>query len=94
MCRNLALIEDDAPLRIDAGGKISRGDLARVCAQFGGVLPYGDGMQVDDAVDAIVVVLQRDEVSDRPEIVSQVQVTGRLNAGEYPFHFLALIVAL
>ena len=37
-------------------------------------------MQVDDAVDAVVALLQLDEFLDRAEIVAEVQVTGRLHA--------------
>ena len=43
----------------------------------------GDRMQVDDAVDAVVVFLQRDEFADRAKIVSEMEIAGRLNAGEY-----------
>ncbi len=94
MDRDLALIEDDASLGIDAGGQISGGHLAGVSTQQGRVLPDGDGVQVDDAVDALVLVLQRNEVSDRTQVVAQVQVAGRLNAGKNPLHVKLLFLAV
>ena len=42
----------------------------------------GQRMQVDDAVDAVVAVLQRDEVADGAEIVAEMQIAGRLDAGK------------
>ena len=42
----------------------------------------GQRMQVDDAIDAVVVVLQRDEFADGAEIVAEMQIAGRLDAGK------------
>ncbi len=42
-------------------------------------------MQVDDAIDAVVPILQLDEALDGAEIVAEVQVAGRLHAGKNPF---------
>ncbi len=53
--------------------------------QLGRVLPHRDRVQVDDAVDAVVAVLQLDEALDRAEIVAEVQVAGRLHAGKHQF---------
>src|SRR5262249_12041487 len=44
----------------------------------------GDGVQVDHAIDAVVLVLQRDELRDGAEIIAEVQVAGRLHAGKHP----------
>ena len=41
-------------------------------------------MQVDDAVEAVEAVLQRDEAGDRAEVIAEVQVAGRLDAGKHP----------
>jgi hypothetical protein len=37
-------------------------------------------MQVDDAIDAVVALLQFHEPLDRAEIVAEMQVAGRLDA--------------
>ncbi|MNL72897.1 hypothetical protein D3C87_1982870 [compost metagenome] len=42
----------------------------------------GDRMQIDDAIDAVVVFLQRHEFADRAEIIAEMEIAGRLNAGE------------
>src|SRR3546814_8255622 len=59
----------------------------RGCA---GVAPPGPatgyGVLVDDAVDAVEVVLQGHEVADGPEVVAEMQVAGGLNARKDPFH--------
>src|SRR3546814_4462779 len=50
---DLRLVEDDRGLGIDAGGEIARRHLPRALAQHLRVLPQGDGVLVDDAVDAL-----------------------------------------
>jgi len=40
-------------------------------------------VQVDDAEQALGLVLQGDELHQGAEIVAQMQVAGRLHAGEY-----------
>jgi hypothetical protein len=86
MGRDLALIEDDVALRIDAGGDESGGNLARAGGEFGWILPHCDRVQIDDAIDAVEVVLQMDEVADRAEIVAEVQVSRGLHTGEDSVH--------
>ena len=71
--------------RIDAAGDERRGDLADGARQLGRVLPDRDRVQIDDAIDAVVAVLQLDEALDGAEIIAEVQVAGRLHAGENPF---------
>ncbi|MNT83871.1 hypothetical protein D3C72_2238090 [compost metagenome] len=69
--------------RIDAGGDEGGGDRADLPLQ---VLVHelrGDRVQVDDAIDAIVVFLQRHELADRAEIIAEMEVARRLYAGEY-----------
>ncbi len=61
-------------LRIDAGGEEGGGDRADL---GGHVLVDQLGrqrMHVDDAVDAVVVFLQGDELSDGAEIVAEMEV--------------------
>ena len=82
---DLALVEDDLLLGIDAAGDEGRGHLARGPRQLARVLPHRDGVQVDHAIDAVVALLQRDELGDRAEIIAEVQVAGRLHAGKHAF---------
>ena len=44
-----------------------------------GILPHRDGVQIDDAIDAVVAVLQLDEALDGAQIIAEVQVAGRLH---------------
>ena len=74
-----ALVEDDAVLGVDPGGDIGGGDLAGRGAQLGRVLRHGQRVQVDDAEDALVIMLQRDPVADRAEIIADRKST-RLNS--------------
>ena len=82
---HLALVEHDVLCRIDAAGDERRGDLADGARQLGRVLPDRDRVQIDDAIDAVVAVLQLDEALDGAEIIAEVQVAGRLHAGKNPF---------
>ena len=47
-----------------------------------GVLVNRDGVQVDDAENALVIVLDAHPVLERAQIISDVQIAGRLHAGE------------
>ena len=82
---NLALVEHDVLLRIDAAGDERRGHLADRLGQLVRLLPHRDGVQVDHAIDAVVRVLQLDEPDDGAEVVAEMQVAGRLHPGEHLF---------
>ena len=82
---HLALVQDDVLLRIDACCDEGRCDLADIAGQFGRVLPDGNGMQIHNAVDAVVGVLEFDEVDDGAEIVAEVQIARRLDARKNQF---------
>src|SRR5262249_16439183 len=81
-----ALVEDDAALGIDAGCDIGGCQRARRLAQLVGILQLRQRMQIDDAEDALEIVLQRDPVADRAEIVAEMQIAGRLDAGKNSVH--------
>ena len=55
-----------------------------VCGQLGGILPHRYRVKIDDAIDAVVSLLQRDKLRDGAEIIAEVQIAGRLHAGKYP----------
>src|SRR5690606_23565600 len=80
MARNLALVEDDRLVGIDTGGEIGTRDLADIVGQFGRILPQRDGVHVDDAIDARILILQRHETPDGAEIIAEMQVAGGLDA--------------
>src|SRR6516164_1523377 len=79
---DLALVEYDISFRIDPAGQKGGGDLADRPRQFAGVLPYRNGVQIDDAINAVETVLQLDEALNRAEIIAEMKVAGRLHAGE------------
>ena len=65
----------------------SAASLLDLGAQLLRLLIDGDGVQIDDAEDALVVVLDLDPVLQRAQIIADVQIAGRLDAGEYAcFH--------
>ncbi|BCH53106.1 hypothetical protein RvVAR031_07160 [Agrobacterium vitis] len=39
-------------------------------------------MQVDDAIHAVVILLERDEFADRAEVIAKMEIARRLNAGK------------
>ena len=90
MAGDLALVEHDVLLRIDAGGDEGRGHLAGVARELGraapDVHPLRDRVHVDDAIDAVVGLLQLHEVDDRAEVIAEMQIARRLDARKNPFN--------
>src|SRR5690606_33533537 len=78
----LGLIEDDGALGINAGGDEGGRDFARGPAQGIGLLPDRDGMHVDHAIEGLVRILQGHEAANGAEIIAQMQIAGRLDAGK------------
>ena len=74
------LDENDRALGINAGGDISGGDFAAAAGQLFRIGSRGDGVQIDDAIDALVLILQRDKLLQRAEIIAEMQAVGRLHA--------------
>ena len=89
---NLALIENDAAFGIDPGGQKGRRHLAGVRHQILRFLPYGDGVQIYNAIDAFIITLQADEIPDRAQIITEMKVPRRLHAGKDPVHLVVLMV--
>ena len=71
-------------LRVEAEGEQRGGHLARPAAQRVGVVEARQRVVVDDAVDRLVLVLERDVVADRAQVVAEVDDPRRLDAGEDP----------
>ena len=83
---NVALDEEDGALGVEADGEQVEGGVERVGPQVGGFDVAGQGVQVDHAVEGVVGVLQRDPVTQGPEIVPEREVPGRRDPREGPFH--------
>ena len=67
---------------LDPTGQVHRGQVEGVFAQHRGVLWQGDGVQVDDAKDVVVLVLVANPVADRSEVVADVKAATRLDPAE------------
>src|SRR5215470_7468752 len=74
---------------IDADRQQHTGQLLNLVSQLQRILVDGDGVQVDNAVDAIVVVLDFGPVFQSAQIISDVRAAGRLDAGENSFLHLS-----
>jgi hypothetical protein len=46
------------------------------------VLEYGDGVEIDHAIEAVMLGLERHEFGDGAEIIAEMEIAGRLHAGE------------
>ena len=80
MGRNGRLHHDAGVFRVNTGGEEQSGDFPYLGPQFFGLLVDRDGVQIDDAEDAFVVVLNLYPVPEGTEIIADMEVAGRLNA--------------
>src|SRR5689334_9841114 len=78
----MALDEHHRLFRTDAGGQPIQRHLRGVVAQVLELLQSRQRVQVYDAINALVIILQRDIVLDGPQIIPQVLTPGRPSAGE------------
>ena len=85
MFRHRRLRHDGGLFRIDAHGHEQRRGFQDLRSQLGRILIHRDGVQIDDAPDALVVALNFHPVLQGSQIVADVQIAGRLNAGEDAF---------
>src|SRR5207247_380605 len=79
---DVSLHEAEGPRRIDAGGEEPDRHVDRALGQGRCVVGLRDGMQVHDAEQAVVLVLQLDPVLHGAEVIADVQLAGRLDAGK------------
>ena len=83
---DVALDEERADLRVEAGGEqVDRG-LHRARPEHGRVDLERQGVEVDDAVERVVVVLVGHPLADGAQVVPQMEITGRLHARKDPGH--------
>ena len=90
----MALNEQSHLFRIDTGRDIYGESFERALSQHGGSLRNGYRVHIDDAVIAIIVVLQKRPVPDRSEIVSECEIAAGLYAREYCFSDLIMSICL
>jgi hypothetical protein len=69
--RHARLVEDDVLVGIDAGRDIGGGHFARRAPQFVRLLPDGDGVHVDHAIEALMRLLHFDIALDGAEVIAQ-----------------------
>src|SRR5437879_11993605 len=77
-------------LRITAGCETQTCNLFEIRPQFLRRLVDRHCVEIHDAENTFVIVLDLDPVAERAQIISDVQITGRLDAREYAcFHDLS-----
>ena len=79
---HVRLAEEGRLRGVEAERQVVEGDVADVLAQERGVLDRRQGVVVGDEVEALALVLQRDVLPDGAEVVAEVQLARRLDAGE------------
>ena len=79
---NVRLDEHDRFLRTDARCQPIQRHLVRVLLEVLRILDRRERVQVDDAVDTLVVVLQRHVVLDRAQIIAEMLASRRASTGE------------
>ena len=75
--RNMRLNEDDTLLRVNAGGQPVEHHFINVFPKGLCVLQSGESMNVHDAIDAIIFILESNVVLYRSHIVTYVLPTRR-----------------
>ena len=89
--RHVGLNEHDVLLRVESAGDILRELLQTSAAQISRDLPDGNGMHIDDTIDALIFVLQIDPVFDRAHIRAKRQIAARLNARKDAFFLFHIV---
>src|SRR5256884_600119 len=85
---HVRLHEQDRPLRVEPGGEQPDRHVDRALRQGRGVVGLRDGVQVNHAEEAVVLMLQAHPVLHRAQIVADVQLARGLDTGEDARHGL------
>ena len=83
---DVALHEQGAALGIQSGGQEIERRLVGAGPQFVRVDVQGEGMEVDDGVEAVVGILVGNPIADRPQVIPQMEVATGLEAGQNSGH--------
>jgi hypothetical protein len=78
-------------IRVEPYGKQHRGKLNGVLAEHARLVGDGEGVQVDNAMKHVVVMLPRDPIAESAQIVAQVNVASGLDARKYASHGATLV---
>ena len=79
------MYEQLAVAQVQPCSQVDCRELADAVVQLLRVNRQGDGVQIDDTEDVVVLRLRLCPVAQRAQVVAQVQVARRLNAGKDPF---------
>ena len=83
---DVALHEHRGHVGVEADAEERRRQLQRALTDDAGLVDHGQRVEVDDAVEHVLVVLAAHPVPQRPEVAAQMDVAGRLHARENPGH--------
>src|SRR3989442_16006639 len=83
---DVALDEERAHVGVEAGREENGSRLERLAPELAGIRRSRECVQVDDAVERVVLVLVGDPVAYRAQVVAEVDVAGRLDARKDPRH--------
>ena len=92
---HMALAEERAAVGVEADRKEERGQVERAVVQVVRVVVDRDRVQVDDAEEGVALVLRRDVLAHRADVVADVLGTRRLDAGKdtHVGHLAVVVVA-
>src|SRR5439155_14328190 len=79
--RDVRLHEYDRPLGVEADGEQPDRHFDGPLGEARHLVRLRDGVQIDDREEAVVLMLQRNPVLDRAEIIADVQLARGLDAG-------------
>ncbi len=86
MSRHARLVEEDAALWVDPAGDQSGRHVADICEALGAALMDTDRVEIGEEEEAARVaghlVLHARPVADRAQIIAEVEIAGRLDAGK------------
>ena len=88
---HVGLDEHDVLLGIQTAGNVLRELLEASSSEVRRNLPHGDRVHVHDAVQAVILVLQRDPVFDCAHIRAKRQIAARLNARKDAFFLFHIV---
>ena len=83
---DVALHEHGGDVGVEPDGEQHRRQLRRALADHARLLGDGEGVEVDDPVERVGLVLAGDPVPQRAQVVAQMDVAGRLDAREHAGH--------
>ena len=86
--RHVALHEQDAALRVEAGGHEQRRELTAAVGELIALVRHRHRMEVDDAIHGVVAVLVVDPAANGPQVVAEMQVARGFDAGEHACHWM------